>query len=129
MDTETEDRIMKKYFDPSIEPNRFKYVSIIKIGGHVPYEVIYTLNHTGAFASHNGRQALLGLIRDARNAGAHRGNCTNETLDTLERYTQYAFSLEKDETIGCGSVDAGDFPVRLLSAERYLEDMAKKSII
>jgi hypothetical protein len=112
MDTETKNRIIEKYFDPSIEPNRFNYVSIIKIGGHEPNEVIYALRHAGAFSSHNGRKALLGLIRDARNAGMYRGDCTDETLDTMERYARNTFSLDKDETIGCGIVDAADFPVR-----------------
>jgi hypothetical protein len=112
MDTETKDRINEKFFDPSIEPNRFKYVSIIKVGGHEPNELIYALRQAGAFSSHNGRQALLGLIRDARNAGIYRGDCTNETLDILERHTSYAFSLDKDETIGCGIFDAADFPIR-----------------
>ena len=112
MDMETKNRIIEKYFDPSIEPNRFKYVSIIKIGGHEPNEVIYALRHAGAFSSHNGRKALPGLISDARNAGMYRGDCTDETLDTLERHAHNVFSLDENETIGCGIVDAADFPVR-----------------
>ncbi len=112
MDPETEDRIVEKFFDPSIEPNRFKYVSIMKVGGHEPDEVIYALRQEGAFSSHNGRRALLGLIRAARNAGTYRGDCTDETLDMLERYTRFAFSLDEGETIGCGTIDASDLLVR-----------------
>jgi hypothetical protein len=51
MDTATERAIIKRYFDPSIHPNRFKYSAIIQSGGNEPYQVINTLKHEGAFSS------------------------------------------------------------------------------
>ena len=103
MDKESQRAILKKYFDASVKPNRFKYVSIIKSG--TPNQVVDTLKDTGAFSSHNCRQALLELIHDARDAGTYRADCDTETLDSVERYAQCAFSLEDDHTIGCGNVN------------------------
>ena len=120
MDNETEHAIAKQYFDPNVYPNRFKYASIVQLGGHAPYLVIDTLKHEGAFSSQACRRALVDLVDNARDAGPYRGNCTMATLDTLERYAKHAFSLEKDMTIGCGSVD---FCSRHPSPETYSDSL------
>lgn len=118
IDSETGNKVMDLYFNTNTRPNRFKYVSIMKLSGHEPYNAIHLLNHAGAFATHSGREALIELIQDARNAGMHRGECTDKTLDALERCANCLFSLEQDGfTIGCGKVEAVDFPARLMCAE------------
>lgn len=118
MNSETGNKVMDLYFNTNKRPNRFKYVSIMKLSGHEPYNAIHLLRHAGAFATHSGREALIELIQDARDAGLHRGECTDETLNVLERCASCVFSLEQDGlTIGCGRVEAEDFPVRLMCAE------------
>lgn len=104
---ETRRAIMEKFFDPDAKPRRFRYASIIKQYGSVPNDAILALRTVGAFSSHVGRQALIELVGEARGDREHGAECEDETLDKIERYAKYAYSIEADETtVGCGTVAA-----------------------
>ena len=105
MDALTKDKVAVRYFDASIRPNRFIYASIL-LKSIDTNSALRELKLAGAFSSSNGRQALVEVLSDARDAGEHKGSdCSDDLLDTLERYACYAFSLEDDElSVGCGVI-------------------------
>ena len=105
MTVETEHSITQKYFNRAIQPNRFKYVSIIKLYGQKPNTAVFMLRDSGAFSSSLNRQTLVDLVSDARCDRVYSIECANDTLDKVECYAKYAFSLEADGlTVGCGNV-------------------------
>ncbi len=100
-----ESKLFQRYFDPTVRPNVFVFISIIKVTGTHYYAAIETLRDAGAFSSAKSRQVLLDIIQDARNADTYRIDCSDDLLDLLERYAQRAFSIEEDcQTVGCGSL-------------------------
>jgi hypothetical protein len=102
---EMESKLLQKYFNESVYPNHFVMVSIIKAAGNQHDNALENLKQAGAFSYAKNRKALLELIQDARNADKYRVDCSDDLLDTLERYAKYAFTIEDDgETMGCGSI-------------------------
>ena len=102
LSADAEKKILNAYFDTTTEPNLFTYSAHMIEHRHKPYTLILALKEAGAFASHKGRQALLSLIRNARDSRYESG-----ALDALEQHAAYAFSMEADGlSIGCGNVSA-----------------------
>jgi hypothetical protein len=97
-------QVFQKYFDESVRPNVFVFISIIKTtGNNNNYAAIETLKDAGAFSSAKSRKALIEIIQDARNADSYRLDCADDLLDLVERYAKYAFAIEEDGlTVGCG---------------------------
>ena len=108
-----QDTIAQRYFDTNIRPNRFVYASII-LKSNDTYSTLNELKLTGAFSSSNGRQALVDIIGNVRDAGEYRAPCcSDDLLDTLERYACYAFSIEDDKlSVGCGTIPLENAPCK-----------------
>jgi len=101
-----EPTLFQKYFDETVRPNAFVFISIIKTTGNSYSAAIETLKDAGAFSSAKSRLALMEIIQDARNADTYRTDCSDDLLDLVERYAKHAFSIEEDcQTVGCGSFD------------------------
>ena len=90
--------VCDRYASQDAFVNRFQY-SILMHKAESPTEAVESLSREGVFASQAGRNALLGVIREAQNTVW----CKQEILDTLERYATYAFVLD-GATVTCGAL-------------------------
>jgi hypothetical protein len=107
MSAEEEANVADAYFDLFVRrPNHFVYASIIKSSASDPHTALMALKDEGAFASVKARRALVEVVYEAKKApAAHRLDCSQDLLDTLERYATCAFSLEPDRvSVGCGVI-------------------------
>lgn len=95
------ERVSQQYFSFTYI-NRFHYCILLHKSESVR-DALQTFSSEGAFATQGGRDALLDVIREARNTGW----CKTEVLDELERYAKYAFVL-KGFVVTCGCVSDDD---------------------
>ena len=87
--------VQHRYFAPAFV-SRFQYC-ILMHRAESAAEALDALSRAGAFATHAGRTALLGVIDEARNTPW----CKQEVLDTLHRYATFAFVLD-GTAVTCG---------------------------
>jgi hypothetical protein len=92
------DSVCEKYFATAVHVNRFR-LCILVHKAESPAQAIAALSHAGAFATHVARQALLDVVREARNTDWAKP----EVLDALERYCTYAFVLS-GTAMTCGAL-------------------------
>ena len=105
-----ENAVADAYFDPFARPGNLLELAftVAQYGAKDdPYTALQELKQDGVFATAAGRAALSEVIRAARSAsdGGRTFDLTENTLDTLERYTHFAFSVE-DGSVGCGEIPA-----------------------
>ena len=81
------DAVSEAYFADTGSVNRFEY-SVRLHRAEKTEEALQTLGD--AFATQSGRDALLALVREARNTRW----CKAEILDAVERHATYAFVLD-----------------------------------
>lgn len=110
-------KIVKQYdhyeTEPTLRPNRVVYTSIILGFIKEPYLALGELRVVGAFATRLARKTLLSVLFEAKIAlpsliPSSVDDTLDESIDILERYTKYGFSLEEDGvTVGCGTIPLG----------------------
>jgi hypothetical protein len=90
--------VCERYFASGVYVNRY-HLCILVHKAESPAEAIAALSHADAFATHVARQALLGVIGEARNTPW----CKPEVLDALECYSTFAFVLS-GTAMTCGTL-------------------------